>query len=106
VIISFNHEALRRVKERLPGLATGALYGPGAPVDDPVQLAGQIGANAVMPDWRLLTPAQLSACHAAGLSVNVWGADADYPFLVAMGVDCVNADDPAQARRGLAQGLG
>ncbi len=97
MVISFEHQALRRVKEHLPGVATAALYK--MPVADPVALAREIGANAVMPLWHLLTADEVTRCHDAGLSVNVWGSDADYPALIAIGVDCVNADHPAQVRR-------
>jgi glycerophosphoryl diester phosphodiesterase len=97
MVISFDHQALRRVKERAPGVATGALYK--IPVADPAGLAQGIGANAVMPLWHLITHDDLVACHSAGLSVNVWGDDADYPSLIAAGVDCVNANNPGKVRR-------
>jgi glycerophosphoryl diester phosphodiesterase len=96
MVISFNHRALRRVKARAPGLATGALYG--LPVADPVALAREAGADAVMPLCHIVTAQDVAACHAAGLAVNVWGALADYAALIAAGVDCVNADHPAQVR--------
>jgi glycerophosphoryl diester phosphodiesterase len=97
MVISFNHRALQRARERAPGLATGALYL--APVDEPVQLAHRVGATAVMPLWPLITPEEIAACHAAELSVNVWGAGLDYPAMIAAGVDCVNADHPERVRR-------
>jgi glycerophosphoryl diester phosphodiesterase len=96
MIISFEHQALSRVKKSVPELATGALYMD--PLVDPLALAYRIGANALMPLWHLVTPADINMCHEAGLAVNVWGADADYAGLIAAGVDCVNADLPAQAR--------
>jgi glycerophosphoryl diester phosphodiesterase len=64
-----------------------------------VALAHELGANAVMPLWRLITAQDVALCHAAGLAVNAWGSDADYAALLAAGVDCVNADHPAQVRR-------
>jgi glycerophosphoryl diester phosphodiesterase len=96
VIISFAHQALSWVKQGAPNLATAALYA--APVADPVALARGIGANAVMPLWHLVTADGVASCHAAKLSVNVWGSGADYGALIAKGVDCVNADYPAQVR--------
>jgi glycerophosphoryl diester phosphodiesterase len=96
MVISFNHRALRRVKARVPGLATGALYG--LPVADPVALAREVGADAVMPLCHIVTVQDVAACHAVGLAVNVWGPFADYAALSAAGVDCVNADHPAQVR--------
>jgi glycerophosphoryl diester phosphodiesterase len=97
MVISFEHQALRRVKARAPGIATAALYK--VPVADPVALARQIGADAVMPLWHLVTADDVTRCHAAGLSVNAWGSDADYAALIGIGVDCVNADHPEQVRR-------
>jgi glycerophosphoryl diester phosphodiesterase len=94
--ISFEHQALAWVKECARDLATGALYD--APVTDPVTLARQIGASAVMPLWHLVTADDVTRCHAAGLAVNTWGRDADYAALIAMGVDCVSADHPAEVR--------
>ncbi len=96
LVISFNHRALKRVRARAPGLATGALYA--ADKTDPVALARELGVNAVMPLWHLVTAQDVAQCHAAGLAVNVWGSDADYAALLAAGVDCMNADCPAQVR--------
>lgn len=97
VVISFDHQALRRVKERNPDLATGALYM--THLADPVGLAREIGANAIMPLWHLVTADLVALCHDAGLAVHVWGPAADYAALIAAGVDCMNADHPAQVRR-------
>lgn len=97
MVISFEHQALVRVKERAPNLATGALYS--ARVDDPVLMARKLGANAVMPSCHIVTSNDVARCHDARLSVNVWGAGANYLALIAAGVDCINADHPAQVRR-------
>jgi len=97
MVISFDHAALRRVRSQAPGLALGALYWE--PVADSVGLAREIGAQAVMPGCELVTPELVAACHAAGLAVSVWGEEADYAALIAAGVDCINADHPAQVRR-------
>jgi len=97
MLISFEHQALRRAKEHVPGIATAALYK--MPVQDPAALARQIGADAVMPLWHLITADEVTRCHNTALSVNVWGSDADYAALIAAGVDCINADHPAQVRR-------
>jgi glycerophosphoryl diester phosphodiesterase len=101
-IISFEHQALYQVKGRAPDLATGALYWGDVP--DPVALARKIGANAVLPLWHLVTADDVARCHDAGVSVSIWGPAADYAALIAMGVDCVSADNPAQVRRDFFQG--
>jgi len=98
MVISFAHQALKWIKERRPAVATGALYNE--PITDPVALAQEIGASAVMPLWHLVTASDVSRCHDAGLFVNTWGRDANYAALIAMGVDCVSADHPAKVRHG------
>ncbi len=102
MVISFNYRALHQARLRAPGLATGALYG--LPVADPVELARAIGANALMPMHYLVTPEFVALCHAAGLAVHTWGPMADYAALSAAGVDCMNADHPAQVRRDFMEG--
>jgi glycerophosphoryl diester phosphodiesterase len=96
-VISFDHQALRRVKMCLPEMATGALYV--VPPHDAVKLAREIGADVVMPLWHTVAAQDVALCHDAGLAVAVWGADADYAALIVAGVDCVNADHPARVRR-------
>jgi glycerophosphoryl diester phosphodiesterase len=95
--ISFDHQALRRIKTHAPDLATAALYV--VPPADPVALAREIGATAVMPFWQAVSAGDVEHCHDAGLAVHTWGSGADYPALIAAGVDAVNADHPAQVRR-------
>jgi glycerophosphoryl diester phosphodiesterase len=97
MFISFAHPALSWVKQNAPELATGALYS--ARVSDPVRLVRETGADAVMPLWDAVTAEDVRKCHEAGLSVHTWGHGADYAALMAMGVDCVNADWPEQVRR-------
>jgi glycerophosphoryl diester phosphodiesterase len=101
MLISFDHQALYRAKEQAPDLATGVLYAQ--PVDDPISLARAVQANVVMPLWSLVTSGCVDRCHAAGLAVSVWGADPDYAALLAAGVDCMNADDPARVRQAFSQ---
>lgn len=97
MLISFDHRALRYLRDQTASLALGMLYR--APEQDPIDMARRLGANFVMPWWGLATPALAAACHAAGLGLSVWGDDADYAALLAAGVDCMNADYPAQVRR-------
>jgi glycerophosphoryl diester phosphodiesterase len=97
MIISFEHQALYRVKERVPQLATGALYRE--PVADPVELARSIGSDAIAPLWSLISAEGIDLCHRAGLAVDVWGPAADYAALIAAGADCMTVDHPAQIRQ-------
>jgi glycerophosphoryl diester phosphodiesterase len=101
MLISFDHQALYRAKTQEPDLATGVLYAQ--PVGDPIKLARAVQADVLMPLWSLVTADYVARCHDAGLAVSVWGADADYAALLAAGVDCMNADDPAQVRQAFPQ---
>ncbi len=97
MLISFDHAALQRVKAHHRALSTGAVYA--IPPSDPVGLAQEIEANALMPLCHTITAQDIARFHQAGLSVNVWGENADYATLIAAGVDCVNADDPGRVRQ-------
>jgi glycerophosphoryl diester phosphodiesterase len=51
----------------------------------------------ISPQFKLVTPEQVKASHAAGFPVVPWTADtaADWDRLVAAGVDAIITDDPA-----------
>jgi hypothetical protein len=57
-----------------------------------------------MPIWQIVDAEYVRKCHAAQLSVNVWGSDMNYAAMINAGADCVNADHPAQVRRRFLEG--
>lgn len=100
IVISFDHHAVRRVKELDPGIVTGVLY-VGRPVDGGVSLGRQAGADALLPQWASVTAADVALAHAAGLVVAPW-ATSDPPALerlVAAGVDAIGTNHPDVLRR-------
>lgn len=95
--ISFDHHSVRKVKQLAPDIPTGVLYA--GRCINPVALAQEAGADALMPYWPLLTRAEVEAAHAAGLSIAPWGGpEQDYRFILATGVDGVVADFPDRPR--------
>src|SRR5919197_5083274 len=103
LVISFDHHALRRVRELDPAVETGVLYAC-RPVDAPA-LARAAGARLLEPHWSFLTPQDVDAAHAAGLRVSTWTVSAsELPRLVAMGVDGIATNEPDVAVRMLSDG--
>ena len=105
LVISFDHQSVHKLKRLAPDIATGILYY--GRVVDPVGLARDAGADALMPHWSLLTKEEVAAAHAAGLIIGPWGgAEQNYEFILATGVDAVLADFPDRPRQVLDRGAG
>jgi glycerophosphoryl diester phosphodiesterase len=101
LVISFDHQALRRLGGLAPGLLTGALYAC-RPVD-PVALARAAGARVLAPGWSFVTPADVAAAHAAGLRINAWSTSnpAVLRHLIGAGVDAITTNHPDLLLRAL-----
>jgi glycerophosphoryl diester phosphodiesterase len=95
ILQSFDFRTLIAMKKLAPEIQLSALY-EGAPKDF-VTIAKESGAGIVSPQFKLVTPEQVRAAHAAGLQVVPWTADTpeDWDQLVAAGVDAIISDDPA-----------
>lgn len=93
-VSSFDHHALRRVRELAPELRTGMLY-ECRPID-PLTMARACGATALHPSWHYLTPEEVAAAHAAGLAVNIWTVNdsAAIALVRDCGVDGIISDFP------------
>ena len=93
-VISFDHFALRRVKELEPAIACGALFGA-RPVDGPA-IARACGADAILPHWAFATRDVVDQAHAAGIAVSVWTCNDEHSIgaAVAAGVDGIATDYP------------
>lgn len=104
VVISFDHRAIKRVKELEPHVATGALY-TARPVD-PIALARSARADVLRPRWPFASLADIRAAHAEGLAYCPWGPNDPtiWRQLVEMGVDSLSADRPAALRAILGPG--
>ena len=97
LVISFDHHSVRKVKQLAPDIATGVLYA--GRCIDPVGLARAAQADALMPYWALLTKEEVAAAHEADLLIGPWGgAEQNYEYILATGVDAVLADFPDRPR--------
>lgn len=99
LISSFNPATLVRVRERAPHLETALLVVE--PEPGVVEVLVELGHAALHPyDW-FVDVELVTACHAAGVRVNVWTVDdaARMQELLDHGVDglCTNVPDVARA---------
>lgn len=94
MVISFYHEAVRRVKELEPRLAAGILYS--GQLVDTVAAARAARADSVRPQWYYWTAKLVQEVHAAGLTASTWVANDEkvMKHLVAMGIDSIGCDYP------------
>jgi len=72
-VISFHHDAVRRVKELEPRLAVGIIEGA-RPID-PVSLLRTARADIYSPHYGAMDPALVEEIHGAGGVVGVWTVD-------------------------------
>jgi glycerophosphoryl diester phosphodiesterase len=92
---SFDHRAVRAIRQLEPGLTTAVLIAGTAPVA-PAELAERAGATVYGPEYTFLDPAQVRQCHAAGVRVVPWTVNdpAAWECLLAWGVDGLTTDFP------------
>jgi glycerophosphoryl diester phosphodiesterase len=93
-VASFDHYALRRVKEVEPDLRTAALL-VGRPVSISA-IAGPGKADAMALEASLVTRTEVEACRAAGLQLVVWVVNepARMRHFIDLGVDGIITDRP------------
>ena len=72
-VISFDHRAVRRLKELEPRLAAGVIEGA-RPID-PAGLMRGADADIYSPHWGAMDPELVEEIHAAGGVVGVWTVD-------------------------------
>ena len=101
LVISFDHISVHKVKQLAPDIPTGVLYA--GRCIDPVALARNAEADALLPYWALLTKEEVAAAHEAELYIAPWGGpEQNYEFILATGVDAVATDFPDRPRQVLA----
>jgi glycerophosphoryl diester phosphodiesterase len=95
VLQSFDFRTLHAMKKLAPEIRRAALW-EGRPRSF-VEIGKEAEAQIVSPQFRLVTPEQVKAAHAAGFEVLPWtpNAPADWKRLVDAGVDGIITDDPA-----------
>ena len=96
LVSSFEHPAIALLKERLPWLRVGVLYGSRWRDQDLIAPALALGAEAIHPDVNLLTKEVVAQAHQAHLRVNVWTANSWIRIrrLLTWGVDGIFSDYP------------
>ena len=97
LVSSFEHPAVLLLKERLPWLRVGALFGGRSwPIGAMITVAQALGAEAIHPGATLTTADLIAQAHTAGLRVNVWTANrwSTIRQLIAWGVDGLFTDYP------------
>jgi glycerophosphoryl diester phosphodiesterase len=94
LVISFDHQALRRVRELDAELLTGAIYA--CRPADPLGLAVAAGAGVLEPHWGYVRAEDVAAAHAAGLKVSTWATSDPLELrrLLAAGVDGIATNHP------------
>lgn len=75
LVSSFAHPAVALLKARLPWLRVALLYGDEWRSQDLIAPARALGAEAIHPGAKLVTPELIQRAHEAGLRVNVWTAN-------------------------------
>lgn len=75
IVSSFDHRAIRRIKDIAPGIVCGILFSGG--LIDPITPARLAGADGLHPEYGWVHEALVSAAQDAGLFVNVWTVDSD-----------------------------
>ena len=100
-VASFDHYALRRVKEIEPTVRTAALL-VGRPVSISA-IAGPGKADAMALEASLVTRTEVEACRAAGLQLVVWVVNepAQMRHFIDLGVDGIITDRPDLLRTAL-----
>jgi glycerophosphoryl diester phosphodiesterase len=95
IVQSFDFRTLRAMKRLAPEIRLAALWeGETRPF---VEIAKEAEAGIISPQFKLVTPEQVRASHAAKLEVVPWTANSpeDWQSLIDAGADAIISDDPA-----------
>jgi glycerophosphoryl diester phosphodiesterase len=95
IVQSFDFRTLRAMKRLAPEIRLAALWeGAARPF---VDIAKEAEAGIISPQFKLVTPEQVKASHAAKLEVVPWTANSpeDWQRLIDAGADAIISDDPA-----------
>ncbi|HEV2439857.1 MAG TPA: glycerophosphodiester phosphodiesterase family protein [bacterium] len=93
LVMSFDHAAVRTMREAAPQVATAVVYT--ARLVDAIGAAQAAHADALCPLWGLLTAEVVAEAHEAGLAVFPWTIDEEAAMrrCLAWGVDGVTSND-------------
>lgn len=98
LISSFNWEELREMRKLNPEIAIAILTD-----NDPLEaisIAKELGASAINPDYKKLTPENVQKIKEAGLNIYSWTVNEprDIQLVKEMGVDGIFTDFPERIR--------
>lgn len=95
IVSSFNHYVLKNLKRKNPEITVAPLYGGGvfAYIGEYAKL---IGAGAIHPYFRSLTPEVIENCREHNIKINSWTIDDDKDIMhaVQMGIDGIITNVP------------
>ena len=94
IISSFDHTAVKRIKEISPDIVCAILFS-GAFID-PITPARLAGADGLHPEYSWVHEGLMAAARAAGLFVNVWTVDSEDQIrrMAALGVTGILSNYP------------
>jgi glycerophosphoryl diester phosphodiesterase len=97
-VVSFHAECIRAVNALCPGVRSGLIFSRAKP--DPVLTAVDLGCQAILPKFVLVTTDLVRISHASGLKVIPWTLNSPVDLMKAgeLGVDGFATDDPCRAR--------
>lgn len=84
IISSFDHIALKELKEAHPDLRTALLYGHGMTPEETVVFVRGFKADIIHPQLCAINERIVEACRKNGIEVNVWTVDSDRDIQRAM----------------------
>lgn len=93
LVMSFDHPAVRTMRTVAPDVATAIIYR--GRLADAAAAARAADADALCPEWHLVTPDVVAAAHAADLGVFPWTVDEEDAMrhCLALGADGVTSND-------------
>lgn len=98
IISSFLWPVLETVREIHSEVETGLLYL--VDLEDPIQVAHELGVNALHPHCGLVTPQLVEKCHDSGLDINPWTVNDNQEMqrLIDLAVDSIITDYPTRLK--------
>ncbi len=96
IVISFDHGAILRIKQRCPELLAGVLFAC-TPVAASA-LALQAEANCLLPHWSNLTQEMVEEAHSNNLAVSPWVIDqrTELEWVLAQSIDAIATNYPGK----------
>ncbi len=84
IISSFDHTALKELKEAHPDLKTALLYGHGMTAQETVAFVRSFHADIIHPQLGAVDKKIVDTCRENGIDVNVWTVDSKHDIKRAM----------------------